>query len=534
MAYVDFLSTVHKSTKRDYVARVTEFPKAEAARLAKKWDVEYWDGDRKTGYGGYRYDGRWRKVADAMVQHYGIKPGDRILDVGCGKGFILYDFTQAVPGVEVVGIDVSTYAIEHAKEEVKPLLQVASAAQLPFPDQSFDLVISINTLHNLYCYDLHKALKEIVRVGPQTPVSLRRVVSHRGGKGQSHVLAVHLRDVLHAAGVAVVVRPDRLHAATIRSFISSNSYEISRRNPGPAEGPAGPGGYRSAPAGHGPGPGQVLFSGICGSQIGEIDGVKGPDRFLPHLLGHEGTGIVLEVGEGVRTVKPDDKVVLHWRKGSGLESVAPSTSPQIGRVNAGWVTTFNEYAIVSENRVTAIPRDFDADVAALFGCAVTTGFGVINNNAQLKIGQSIAIFGAGGIGLNIVQAAALVSANPIIAVDLFDNRLALARSLGATHLINSSEQDAEAEIRKIVGPQGVDVAVDNTGNVKVIETAYRLTGAAGADRAGRRAAQGKRRRHLHACRCTSKRRSPARTAAKPCPSTTFPITSALLRRASCN
>ena len=166
MAYVDFLSTVHKSTKRDYVARVTEFPKAEAARLAKKWDVEYWDGDRKTGYGGYRYDGRWRKVADAMVQHYGIKPGDRILDVGCGKGFILYDFLQAVPGVEVAGIDVSRYALEHAKEEVKHCLrEERAAAELPFADQSFDLVISINTLHNLYCYDLDKALREIVRVG---------------------------------------------------------------------------------------------------------------------------------------------------------------------------------------------------------------------------------------------------------------------------------------------------------------------------------------------------------------------------------
>ncbi len=110
---------------------------------------------------------------------------------------------------------------------------------------------------------------------------------------------------------------------------------------------------------------------------------------------------------------------------------------------------------------------------------MTTGFGVINNNAQLKIGQSIAVFGAGGIGLNIVQAAAMVSAWPIIAVDLFDNRLALAKSLGSTHLINSRQQDAEAEIRKIAGPQGVDVAVDNTGNVRVIETAYRLTSSRG-------------------------------------------------------
>ena len=165
MAYVDFLSVVHKSTKRDYVARVTEFPKAEAAKLAKQWGKDYWDGDRRTGYGGYSYDGRWRKVADAMVAHYGIKPGDRILDVGCGKGFLLYDFMQAVPGVEVAGIDVSRYALEHAKEEVKPFLREANAAKLPFEDKSFDLVISINTLHNLFCYDLHDALKEMERVG---------------------------------------------------------------------------------------------------------------------------------------------------------------------------------------------------------------------------------------------------------------------------------------------------------------------------------------------------------------------------------
>jgi S-(hydroxymethyl)glutathione dehydrogenase/alcohol dehydrogenase len=224
---------------------------------------------------------------------------------------------------------------------------------------------------------------------------------------------------------------------------------------------------------------KLLCSGICGSQIGEINGVKGPDRYLPHLLGHEGAGMVLECGEGVRTVKAGDKVVLHWRKGAGLESVAPVYQSKIGRVNAGWVTTFNEYAIISENRLTAIPADFDAEIAALFGCAVTTGFGVINNNAQLKIGQSIAIFGAGGIGLNIVQGAALVSAHPIIAVDLFDNRLALARSLGATHTINSSQADAEAEIRAVVGAGGVDVAVDNTGNVRVIEMAYRLTGPRG-------------------------------------------------------
>jgi ubiquinone/menaquinone biosynthesis C-methylase UbiE len=165
MAYLDFVSAVHKSTKRDYLARVNEFPKAKAAEIARKFDFDYWDGDRKIGYGGFRYDGRWRKVAKAMAEHYGIKPGDKILDVGCGKGFLLYDFTQEVPGVVVKGIDISSYAIDHSKEEIRDSLQVGSANSLPFPDHEFDLVVSINTVHNLYCYDLEKALMEIERVG---------------------------------------------------------------------------------------------------------------------------------------------------------------------------------------------------------------------------------------------------------------------------------------------------------------------------------------------------------------------------------
>ena len=165
MPEIDFISPLHKKTTRDYLARVNEFPKAEAAKLAKQFARDYWDGDRKVGYGGMRYDGRWRVVADAMAKHYGLKAGDKILDVGCGKGILLYDFTQAVPGIEVCGLDISSYAIENAKEEVKPFLQVGHAKRLPFADQSFDLVISINTLHNLYCYDLDSALRELERVG---------------------------------------------------------------------------------------------------------------------------------------------------------------------------------------------------------------------------------------------------------------------------------------------------------------------------------------------------------------------------------
>src|SRR3990167_2269712 len=106
MTYIDFMSSLHRRTKRDYVGRVTGFPKAEAAKIAKRFGAEYWDGDRKFGYGGYRYDGRWRGVAEAMAEYYRLKPGDRVLDVGCGKGFLLYELAQSVPGVEVYGIDV--------------------------------------------------------------------------------------------------------------------------------------------------------------------------------------------------------------------------------------------------------------------------------------------------------------------------------------------------------------------------------------------------------------------------------------------
>ena len=165
MGYIDFLSSIHKRTSRDYLARVTEFPKAEAATLAKRWDLEYWDGDRRTGYGGFRYDGRWRAVAEAMVRHYSLTAESRILDVGCGKAFLLYEFTQLLPGVHVAGLDISHYGLVHAKPEVQSRLVRGTAARLPFPSASFDFVFSITTLHNLYCFDLHEALREIERVG---------------------------------------------------------------------------------------------------------------------------------------------------------------------------------------------------------------------------------------------------------------------------------------------------------------------------------------------------------------------------------
>jgi SAM-dependent methyltransferase len=158
------MQALHASTKRDYVARVVDHDKASSAEIASRFGYEYWDGDRRYGYGGYRYDGRWRALAQELAQRYALEPGQRVLDVGCGKGFLLYELAQVVPGLEVVGIDISAYAIANAKEEIRPALRVANAVSLPFAERQFDLVVSLGTLHNLAIADLWRALRELDRV----------------------------------------------------------------------------------------------------------------------------------------------------------------------------------------------------------------------------------------------------------------------------------------------------------------------------------------------------------------------------------
>jgi SAM-dependent methyltransferase len=165
MARIDFLQEQHARTTRNYIQRVVEFDKAECAEVASRFDGDYWDGQRQYGYGGYRYDGRWRPLAERLIAHYGLKPSDRLLDVGCGKGFLLHEFTQALPGLEVAGLDISAYAIEHAKEEVRPFLRVGNATALPYDDASFDFVVSLGTLHNLPLEGAAAAFQEIERVG---------------------------------------------------------------------------------------------------------------------------------------------------------------------------------------------------------------------------------------------------------------------------------------------------------------------------------------------------------------------------------
>jgi S-(hydroxymethyl)glutathione dehydrogenase/alcohol dehydrogenase len=189
---------------------------------------------------------------------------------------------------------------------------------------------------------------------------------------------------------------------------------------------------------------------------------------------------VVETGLGVTTVKAGDTVVLHWRPSLGIQRQPPSYKWRGAKLNAGWVTSFGEYAVVSENRMTVIPADYDLKVAPLLGCAVTTAAGVINNDANVKIGESVVVFGVGGVGLNVVQFAHPAGAHPIIAVDLIDAKLAMAKARGATHVLNAAGMaDMAAEIRKIVGDKGPDKVIETTGAKSVIELAYDLTQADG-------------------------------------------------------
>lgn len=223
-------------------------------------------------------------------------------------------------------------------------------------------------------------------------------------------------------------------------------------------------------------PGQLLvkvaFSGVCHSQLMEVRGKRGDDRFLPHLLGHEGSGTVIEVGVNVTKVKPGDKVILGWIKGEGLD--VPGTKYTCGDqvINAGGVTTFSDYTIVSENRCVKLPDGVPLDIAVLFGCAILTGAGIVMNRIRPEKGSAIAVFGLGGIGLSALMACRLFDCSKIIAVDVENDKLELAREFGATHIINSSRQDPIAEILSITGGKGVDYSVEAAGHSKTIETAF--------------------------------------------------------------
>lgn len=225
-------------------------------------------------------------------------------------------------------------------------------------------------------------------------------------------------------------------------------------------------------------PGQVLveiaYSGACGTQVAEWRGMKGEDRYLPHCIGHEGSGTVVEVGAAITKVKRGDKVVLSWIRGTGVESGGAVYKWNEKTVNAGGVTTFQRHAVVSENRLTLLPPSLDMQVAILLGCAAPTGMGAVFNVTGVKAGESVVVFGTGGIGLNACMGAAFAGAMPIIGVDPSAERRSLAQRYGATHVIDPASGDVAAAIRAI-SPGGVDVAIEATGLPDVMATALQVT-----------------------------------------------------------
>jgi S-(hydroxymethyl)glutathione dehydrogenase/alcohol dehydrogenase len=212
---------------------------------------------------------------------------------------------------------------------------------------------------------------------------------------------------------------------------------------------------------------EITFSGVCHTQVLECRGFRGEDKFLPHCLGHEGSGVVYDVGSDVTKVKAGDRVILSWIKASGMNVLG--TAYQWGQrlVNAGGITTFSRYAVISENRLMPICENISMREAAMLGCAVPTGAGAVLNTAKPQSGQNIAIFGTGGVGLCSVAAASISGCKNIIAVDIQEEKLKIAKNMGATCCINASLKDPVKEIKGIC-PSGLDFAIEASGRPDVM------------------------------------------------------------------
>lgn len=218
---------------------------------------------------------------------------------------------------------------------------------------------------------------------------------------------------------------------------------------------------------------KLMYSGICGSQIGEIDGVKGKDQFLPHLLGHEATGIILEKDKNVKNFKIGDKVILHWKIGKGINSKTPVYSYREKKINAGWVTTFNDYAVVSENRITKLPKNLSMKQGVVFGCALTTAYGVVHNDAKVSKNDKLLIIGSGNIGLPMVLFSKFIGCKKIVVVEKAKSKLILSKKFGADLCIQfKNENIFTKQIKRIFNNGMPNKIIENTGNTKMIEMSY--------------------------------------------------------------
>ena len=221
---------------------------------------------------------------------------------------------------------------------------------------------------------------------------------------------------------------------------------------------------------------KILVSGICGAQLQEIAGNKNNAKFVPHLLGHEGCGIVEEVGAGVTKVKKGDKVVMHWRKGDGIEADFPTYTFKGKTMRSGKVTTFSEYSIVSENRITPVPKEISNDFCALLGCGLSTALSAIANEAQVQPGESVMVVGLGGLGTCFMKAARFSGASPIIGIDIHDSKKNTVQSLNGNLFINSMKENIPEVMQRELGIKEVDVIIDTSGNARIIAETIPLLG----------------------------------------------------------
>tara|TARA_A100001015_G_C15036844_1_gene736871 strand:+ start:194 stop:1234 length:1041 start_codon:yes stop_codon:yes gene_type:complete len=218
---------------------------------------------------------------------------------------------------------------------------------------------------------------------------------------------------------------------------------------------------------------KILYSGICGSQLMEISGDRGQDPWLPHLLGHEGSGIVVAIGEGVSKVKPGDEVILSWIKGDGLD--APGAQYMRGNqvINSGRVTTLSNYSIVSESRVVKKPADLSFDESILFGCAIPTGAGIVLNQVKPKPSNTLLIIGLGGIGLSALIMSVALKVKKIVVIDTHDSKLEHAKNLGAHFAYNAKNINLVKEVLTDT-EKGFDYCIESAGLTKTIELGFDL------------------------------------------------------------
>lgn len=217
---------------------------------------------------------------------------------------------------------------------------------------------------------------------------------------------------------------------------------------------------------------EIAYSGVCHSQLMEVRGKRGEDRFLPHLLGHEATGIVKKIGDGVTRVKPGDPVILGWIRGPGLEAPGALYSWQGKTLNSGSITTFSDHTIVSENRLTLLPNGLSMDLGVLFGCAIPTGAGLSQNEIAISSENSVVIIGIGGIGAISLMYAKCQKPKILIAVDVQPDKRAKALELGADYALDGSDPEILEKIRHLTSGQGADFCIDAAGKTTTIELAF--------------------------------------------------------------